>query len=313
MIVSSRVTQQVTDYALIDYLASHFTYLSRLQWLQRLKENRFSVNGKVRCSPDFKLCRGDVIAYDMPDFQEPPADFDFKIIYEDDHIIGVDKPGNLLAHRSGKSFKSNLIYQLRYCRDPVRYCDVDIINRLDRETSGVILLAKDKKSLRMMNDAFALRAMRKEYIAIVKGIPRTAAWTDTSPIGKDAGSLIRYKYRVDTENGKPAETRFELLQKIGERFSVVWAKPITGRTHQIRVHCAFAGLPIVGDKLYGMTDKEFLSWRDDTANFKGDLLFSRQALHCAKLGFVHPVSKKEICIEAPVPPDMKELMEKLKE
>ncbi|MGB7568567.1 MAG: RluA family pseudouridine synthase [Chitinivibrionales bacterium] len=313
MIVSSRVTQQVKDCALIDYLASHFTYLSRSQWEQRLKEKRFSINGMVQCSPDFKLRRGDIIAYDMPDFQEPPADINFKIIYEDDFIIGVDKPGNLLVHRSGKSFKSNLIYQLRYCRDPVRYVDVDIINRLDRETSGVILLAKDKKSLRMMNDAFALRAMHKEYIAIVKGIPRTAAWTDTSPIGKDNGSLIRYKYRVDTENGKPAETRFELLQKIGGNFSIVRAKPVTGRTHQIRVHCAAAGFPIVGDKLYGMTEKEFLSWRDDTANFKGDLLFSRQALHCAKISFVHPVSKKEICIEAPMPRDMKELMEKLKE
>lgn len=311
MIVSSQVTQHVNDCTLIDYLASHFTYLSRAQWLHRLEENRFSINGKVQSSPGFRLCRGDVIAYDMPDFQEPPADFNFKIIYEDDCILGVDKPGNLLMHRSGKSFRSNLIYQLRYCRDPVRYGEVDIINRLDRETSGVVLLAKDKKCLRMMNDAFALRAMSKEYIAIVKGVPRTEAWTDSSPVGKDPGSLIRYKYRVDRERGKPAETRFEILQKIGDRFSVLRAKPVTGRTHQIRVHCASEGFPIVGDKLYGMTEADFLSWRDDTGNFKGGLLFHRQALHCACIRFTHPITKKEISIEAPMPEDLHELIEKL--
>jgi pseudouridine synthase, RluA family len=311
MIISSQVTQQLNNCTLIDYLASHFTYLSRLQWLQRLGENRFVINDNARNDPEFKISRGDVITYDMPDFQEPPADFNFKIIYEDDYILGVDKPGNLLVHRSGKSFRSNLIYQLRHCQDPVRYGNVDIINRIDRETSGVVLLAKDKKSLRIMNDAFAIRAMSKEYSAIVKGIPRTGAWTDTSPIGKDAGSLIRYKYRIDAENGKPAETRFELLQKIGDRFSVICAKPVTGRTHQIRVHLVSAGLSIVGDKLYGMAEKEFLSWRDDTANFKGRLSFHRQALHCARISFVHPVTKNEISVEAPMPEDMKKLVNTL--
>jgi 23S rRNA pseudouridine1911/1915/1917 synthase len=310
MIISSQVTHVLKDCSLIDYLTVHFTYLSRLQWLQKLEENRFAVNDNLQSDPDFRLCRGDVIAYDMPEFQEPPADLNFKIIYEDDYIIGVDKPGNLLVHRSGKSFRSNLIYQLRYCRDPVRYGDVDIINRLDRETSGVVLLAKDKNSLRMMNDAFALRAMRKEYIAIVAGTPREEAWTVKLPIGKDIASAIKYKYCIDHEHGKEAETYIETVQKLSGH-AMVRLKPITGRTHQIRVHLAAAGLPIVGDKLYGMEEKEFLSWRDDTGHFKGQLLFHRQALHCACISFVHPITKNEISIAAPLPRDLKELVGKL--
>jgi RluA family pseudouridine synthase len=313
MIVSSRVARHSAPLALIDYLSGRFTYLSRQQWADRLAENRFSINGKPCGDPAALLCRDDVIAYDMPEFEEPPADFNFTVIYEDEHIMAVDKTGNLLVHRSGKSFQSNLIYRLRHVTNPARYGDVDVINRLDRETSGVVLLAKNKQCLRTMNDHFANREMHKEYIAVIEGAAPSAAWTDASPIGKDAGSLVRYKYRVDALGGKPAETRFECLQNIGERYSVVRARPITGRTHQIRVHLSNEGMPIVGDKLYGMEEKEFLSWRDDTENFKGDLLFHRQALHCASVRFLHPVTKSELCIEAPLPRDMKELVEKLKE
>jgi RluA family pseudouridine synthase len=313
MIISSRVAQNIGVCTLIDYLSNRFTYLSRREWLDRLRENRFSINDTTLNAPDTLLCKDDVITYDMPEFQEPPADFNFKIIYEDDYLMAVDKTGNLLVHHSGRSFRSNLIYQLRHSTDPARYGEVDVINRLDRETSGVVLLAKNKNCLRLMNNGFANRAMRKEYVAIVHHTPQCDRWTEKSAIGKKNGSLIRYKYWIDPTLGKPAETRFELIRKIGARFSVVRARPITGRTHQIRVHLASAGLPIVGDKLYGMTEADFLSWRDDTANFKGNLLFHRQALHCASIGFVHPVFKNEISIDAPMPQDMLELMGKLKE
>jgi RluA family pseudouridine synthase len=311
MIVSSRVANNTAFCTLIDYLSRRFTYLSRQAWMERLAENRFSINDKPLSDPNAPLYRDDIIAYDMPEFQEPPADFNFTIIYEDDDIMAIDKTGNLLVHHSGKSFQSNLIYQLRHVVDPLRYGDVDVINRLDRETSGVVLLAKDKNSLRIMNDYFAHRVMHKEYAAIAQGCPRKEHWTENSPIGKKAGSLIRYKYCVDPALGKPAETGFELMRRIGEKFSLIRARPVTGRTHQIRIHLAFAGLPIVGDKLYGMDEEEFLSWRDDTANFKGDLLFHRQALHCSSIRFVHPMTKCELCIEAPMPQDMKELIKKL--
>ena len=313
MIISSRVAQNIGVCTLIDYLSNRFTYLSRREWLDRLRENRFSINDTTLNAPDTLLCKDDVITYDMPEFQEPPADFNFKIIYEDDYLMAVDKTGNLLVHRSGKSFRSNLIYQLRYCRDPVRYGDVDIINRLDRETSGLVLLAKDKKSLRMMNDAFALRAMQKQYVAVVAGTPKEQAWTIKLPINKDSLSAIKYKYRIDLEHGKDAETYIETFEILQSGYAVVRVKPVTGRTHQIRVHLASAGLPIVGDKLYGMTETDFLSWRDDTANFKRKLLFNRQALHCSSIRFIHPMTKKEVCIEAPMPWDMLELIGKLRE
>ena len=176
MIVSSRVAGAGAPCALIEYLSDRFTYLSRRQWADRLAENRFSINGKPCSDPAALLCRDDVVAYDMPEFEEPPADFNFTVIYEDEHIMAVDKTGNLLVHRSGKSFQSNLIYRLRHVTNPARYGDVDVINRLDRETSGVVLLAKNKQCLRIMNDHFANREMHKEYIAVIEGAAPSAAW-----------------------------------------------------------------------------------------------------------------------------------------
>ena len=136
MIISSRVPQTYNGFSILDYLTERFNYLSKEQWLNRITEGKVFCND-ISCSVDTIIVTDDVVAYDMPEFTEPPADLSYSIVYEDDWLLGVDKPGNLLVHHRGKSFKSNLIYHLRYLHDPP-FEKAGIVNRLDRETSGVI-------------------------------------------------------------------------------------------------------------------------------------------------------------------------------
>jgi RluA family pseudouridine synthase len=311
MIVSSVVPGNRGAVSLLEYLTKRFTYLSAEDWAKRIADGRIIHNGIVSKNAFVFLTHGDSIAYDCPEYAEPPADLNYHILYEDEWILGVAKTGNLLVHKSGKSIRSNLVYQLRYCHKPSPYPCIDAVNRLDRETSGVVLFAKDKTTLRKLHEYLFEKKICKEYIAIVKGIPGKSAWTIRLPIGKDAGSLIRYKFTVIGESGKNAETRIELMQtlKCGHSLLRVW--PITGRTHQIRVHLTACGLPIVGDKLYGMSETDFLSWRNDPSQFAKQEQFPRQALHCTSLSFQHPATKKEIVIEAPMPRDMTDLLYRL--
>ena len=311
MMVRSKVRPAFNGVSLLDYLAKRFTYLSRAQWLWRLEEGRIGVNDAVSHEPERTLAADDIVVYSLPNSIEPPADLNYRIIYEDEWIVGVDKPGNLLVHKSGKSFTSNLAYQLRYCHRPMPYPGIDVVNRLDRETSGIVLMAKDKKCLRMMNNALAERTMEKEYIAVVHGNSPKKRWSSRCPIGKDVTSSITYKFRIDEKLGKVAQTDFETIRSIERGFSVIRARPLTGRTHQIRVHCAAAGLPIVGDKLYGMNENDFIAWRNGLIPPVDVEWTQRQALHCACLGFQHPISGAMVSLKAPLPRDMVELIKKL--
>ncbi|HAJ79676.1 MAG TPA: hypothetical protein DCO75_07880 [Fibrobacteres bacterium] len=319
MTVTSRIPGNYKYTEIIDYLSRRFTYFSRLEWLERVEEGKILLNGKVNLDSHIMLAVGDEVSYEMPEFQDPPADLNYSIIHEDEWIVAVNKPGNLLVHKSGKSFRSNLVYQLRYCHKPATYPGIDAINRLDRETSGIVLLSKDKSCLRIMNEYLAAHGIKKEYIAVAKGISQKKTWIESSPIGRDEKSAVKYRFCVNGIDCKEAETGFEILQSSTTMgISVVRALPITGRTHQIRVHLAAAGLPIAGDKLYGMSEEKFLAWRNnEQSDFsdvdkKGDKIkINRQALHCTSIKFIHPVTKKEVLIEAPLPQDMQELINSL--
>jgi 23S rRNA pseudouridine1911/1915/1917 synthase len=155
-----------------------------------------------------------------------------------------------------------------------------------------------------MNKAFGSEGIRKEYFAVVRGVPSERSWTAAMPIGKDERGEGPCKFRVDRERGKIAKTHFETIRALGHNCTLIRACPVTGRTHQIRVHLAACGLRLIGDKVYGTPDEH-----DSLDTVPGVMSsFPRQALHCALIGFEHPVSKKTTLIEAPIPHDMETLL-----
>ncbi len=306
MIISSRVPPAYAKFTVLEYLVSRFTYLTKEEWQIRISEGRIK-RDETSLKEDDIIQANETIAYDMPDFVEPPADLHYKIVFEDEWLLGIDKPGNLLVHHKGRSFKSNLIYQLRYVHQPP-YPTADIVNRLDRETSGIVVVAKDKETLSALNRLFAKGEVTKEYVAIVEGSLQPASGTIDKPIGKVSGGKISYRFGIDGEKPKSALTKYETLDQLQE-YSLVRLFPKTGRTHQLRVHMHALGCTILGDKLYGMSDDDYIAWQQNPELFKDRLTFSRCALHCARVAFIHPITKSPCTIEASVPKDMQSFID----
>lgn len=293
MVFSSPVPPHFSGLPLQNYLARRFTYHELKQWREHIVAGRVTLNGeRVDCMAE--VTAGDIVSFEPPPFEEPPADTRYGIVYDDPWLLGVDKPGNLLVHRAGRSFTNNLIRLLRSAPGAPWGPELHIVNRLDRHTSGVVLVAKQRAALVTMNASLARGEVDKEYTAIVEGIASRSAFTVDRPIGKmERAESGAPKYRVDPDRGKPARTDLELVRRLGPSHSLVTARPRTGRTHQIRVHLAWAGLPIAGDTLYGAVPEA-----------PG---IGRQALHCRALAFRHPRSGEPVKIAAPVPDDMRKL------
>ena len=288
MIFSSAVpTGTRKGTTLLDYLAARFTYHGRDEWEGLAALGKITLNGLAARAGE-TIAPGDMIAYDPGEFEEPDADLSYRIIFEDEWLLGIDKPGNLLVHRAGRSFRNNLMYQLRYVHAPP-YPAAHAVHRLDRGTSGVVCVAKNAKVLAALARQFAEGKVEKTYVAVVRGAPKARELD--FPIGKITEPVPSCRHGV-VQGGKAARTLITAVQPLGQQHSLVTVRPLTGRTHQIRVHLAAAGAPVVGDRLYGA----------------GGGPFGRHALHCASLSFVHPVTSRECRIEAETPGDMKELI-----
>ena len=309
MIFSSTVPASFMGGSLLDYLAGRFTYLSAKEWQEQMSSGRIRQNGGVVVQ-DRPVSGGDVLAFspDLDEFPEPPADLSYTIVYEDQWLLAIDKPGNLLVHRGGRSVTHNLIYQLRFVHQPP-YPEAGAVNRLDRETSGLILVARRPQFLASLNVLFAQHAVAKSYLAVVAGHLATEQGVIDCPIGRDPESIVHYRYCAELRavDSKTAVTRYQVVAEYAHG-SLVRLWPETGRTHQLRVHLAHIGHPILGDKLYGRTDQEFLAWRDRPVKEQGRGLLSRQALHAEGLEFVHPWTGKVVRMVAELPSDMRNLI-----
>lgn len=298
MEIRSTVPSNMKGLPLITYLEKRFTYLSRAQWLSRIAERRFFIDG-LAASADAILKGGQVVLYNMPEHSEPPADLNYTIVFENEFFLAVNKPGNLLVHKSGRSIRSNLIYQLREVHEP-SYRDAHIVNRLDRETSGLVLVAKCKKVLKMLNYLFQERLVQKEYHAIVDGIPSETSGDITGDICDNPATLIRSKHRVGPRGeGKESLTAYELVRS-GPGHSLLKLWPRTGRVHQLRLHAASIGCPIIGDKLYNLPEEQYLLWQKDRTAVE-PFEVPRQMLHCNNLRFT--LWGESYNIDAPLPED----------
>ncbi|MDR0330472.1 MAG: RluA family pseudouridine synthase [Chitinispirillales bacterium] len=294
MIFSSAVPANVrAPIAVTRYLAGRFTYYNETQWAEIVREGRISING-ARCGETGSVAAKDTVSYEPKEFEEPAADLSYKIIYEDEWMLCVNKPGNLLVHRAGKSFRNNLVYQLRHASEPP-YPGCRPVHRLDRGTSGAVLVAKDSEQGAVFGKLFSENQVTKRYKAVVRGRPNLATpFTIDAPIAVDGNPGGPCKFRADA-GGKPACTVVEGVERFDNGLSLLAVRPITGRTHQIRVHLASIGLPVVGDKVYG---------GGEDGGINGIDTIQRQALHCESLSFTHPHTNSILEIRAELPEDI---------
>ena len=259
--------------------------------------------------------------------REPAVDFDYTVVYEDDHIIVVNKPGNLPVHPTGRFFFNTLLTQLRVDnRNEINQnINFYIVHRVDRETSGLVVMGKTRQAAANLVDQFFERKPFKEYQAIVRGRVKSDAFRIDAPLTKDIRSDIRLRMSVVEMGGDgeplyvppkmvlPAESEVRVEQRF-DNYSVVRVRPHTGRQHQIRVHLLHKGHPILGDKLYGVADDVF--YRNLAGEMQGveispGVTAPRHALHAARLCFYHPQSREWMEFESPMPPDMQSLLQQL--
>ena len=250
--------------------------MNRLKWAQKLY-----VNG-VPHHADYMISVGDEIVADLDDPapQYPAEDGEISILYEDEHILCVDKPAGMLIHPSRSVFTGTLAnYVLGYYKKTNQSCAFHPVTRLDRDTFGVVLLAKNAYIHSLLNDLHGQGKLQKTYEALVLGIPEPKNGIIDAPITRlPLPSLLR---KVSPE-GKPSVTHYQVIEE-QDGYSKLSLRPVTGRTHQLRVHCAYMGHPILGDPQYGNEASGTLS---QCLNVK------TQALCAKKLEFVHPITGK---------------------
>lgn len=298
--------------ALLDLLAERFSYQRRDTWERLVRQGAILVNGQLS-QPSQTVRTGDVIEYTVSRLDEPPVATDYRVLLDDGVVLAIDKPADLPCHPAGRFFRNTLWAFLR--RD-IGLSAVHFVNRLDRETSGIVLLARDAEAARRLGQPARRRAMVKEYLAIVEGTLREPVhahgWLE-----EDTRSALRKKRRFVAAGpeaelpagAERAETWFEPVRQAGG-LTLVRARLGTGRMHQIRASLLALGLPVVGDKVYGLDETCYLRFIDKTlsAADRQLLRLDRQALHAWRLRFAHPRTDAIVDLESPLPADMARLV-----
>ena len=265
------------------YLSTKFdTTISRNLWQKYIKAGYVSVNNKVATTPKFEVDETDEIALNLPEKEQ--ADVDLPILYEDDDVIVVNKPSGLLTHAKGGLSDEPTVAEI--IRPKTSFAtDTDrpgIVHRLDRDTSGLLIIAKNPESAAHLQRQFAERTAKKTYIAITDGKPKLNAAKIDLPIGRNPSAPSTF--RIDP-NGKPAQTTYHVLAE-NDAQSLVELKPTTGRTHQLRVHLTHLNAPILGDRVYGKSSDY------------------RMMLHAQKLEVALPSGERKV-FEAIIPDEFK--------
>lgn len=308
--LSSKISSRFAGRSLMDFLSERFKYRTPEEWEQIIRIGKVTVNSR-EIKPDHLLKIYDIVVYS--DFhREPPADLNIQFIHEEETFIVVNKPGNLPSHADGNYIKNTLINRLRERMTGSRFSGtIHLAHRLDRETSGIIIAAKTNIAHRSLLRQFEAGEVAKEYIAVVRGVVRDPSFEVKGYLARDKDSCISIKKKVVTENvegAKYAATSFEVMERFASS-TVVKCIPVTGRTNQIRIHLAHVGHPLVGDKLYGRTDNEFLEFIRNVKDGNYEPLpwmeVPRHLLHASRLEIRHPISNELAVFEAPIPEDMK--------
>jgi 23S rRNA pseudouridine1911/1915/1917 synthase len=299
-------------------LATVLTWRSRSSIQRLLEQGLVRVNGRDM-APGRRVKCGDVVVIDIPPQLQAQPDpgvvLDFPILYEDQWMLAVDKPPGMAVHPSGRHLAGTLIQELhrRYRKpdDPQRDIAPRLLHRIDLETSGLVAVGLDEQFHQFVSRQFEDRLVKKSYLAVVHGRPAEPAGVIDRPLVPDRSSTVRLKLTTgEPGEGLPAVTRYAYLRG-NDRYSLLDVRPETGRTHQIRVHLASIGCPLVGDKLYGHDERLFLHQIAGTLDQaqRQRLVLDRHALHSHTLQFFHPMLAREINFTAPLPADMQALLD----
>lgn len=275
--------------------------ISRSQIQKLIKNKKVLINGIAKYECHYKVKQREEIVLLEGVFSHPnlikPEHIPLNIIYEDEHLIVIDKPAGMVVHPAGRNRSGTLLQGLlSHCRNlsTINPQRPGIVHRLDKDTSGVLVAAKDNRTHQDLAAQFKSRKVLRKYIILVKGLVRFDEGVIEQPIGRD--SRNRQKMAV-VANGKEAITFYKVIQRYSD-YTLLELDLKTGRTHQIRVHFAYLGYPVAGDKTYGRREK--------------NLLISRQAVHSNELGFYHPESKEFVKFCSPLPEDIQTAIRKIK-
>lgn len=307
--IQSNVPQSDSGSELLAYLSTRFTYRTGEAWATSIREYHVLVN-QVPARPEQLLQAGDTVVFIATDVQEPRVSFDVRILHSDHDLMILDKPANLPCHPAGRYFNHTLWAWLREqgVENPA------IINRLDRETSGVLLVACNTRAESRCRRQFARRQVTKQYLTIVEGLFPASLTATGWLINMPRPNLTRHRVFVTEEpaashKGEQAETAFERIDQ-QDGLSLIRATPVTGRMHQIRATLHSLGFPIAGDKVYGVDPGMFLRFCTDALTEEDwrRLRVKRQALHSCLLEFRHPSDNRLLRFESPLPAELAALM-----
>jgi len=315
--VRLRVRRRLPGRRLDTYLRGRFAHLSRTTIQRLIREGQITVNSRPT-KPSYEMAAGDVIEINMPPpppTEVIPQDIPLSIVYEDEHLIALNKQAGIICHPAHAAQTGTLVNALAHYAEqlsrggePFR---PGIIHRLDKNTTGIMLVAKSDEAHWRLARQFERRTIQKVYLAVVHGELELDGDVIDAPIG--VHPVVQEKFAVMVRQnkidvGKNAVTRYEVAERY-RGFTLVKLFPRTGRTHQLRVHMSWIGHPIVGDSLYG---GQPLSVAEITGRGSTQPLMPRQALHAWRLRFVHPILEKRMELEAPFPEDFKRLISLLR-
>ncbi len=306
-VVKARMTGKRID----AYLASRYPDYSRSVIQKVIDARAVLINGEPT-KASYKVREGDAIRVWLPDLGDGshlPEDIPLEIIYEDASFTVVNKPPGLVTHPAKGNWSGTMVNALQFHFDSLSTVGGEnrpgIVHRLDRDTSGLLIVAKEDKAHRELARQFEARTIRKEYLALVYGSPTRDSDFIERPIGMHPTHREKQAIRNLDDGGKEAVTFYEVLERF-DGFALVRCRPKTGRTHQIRVHLTHVGHPILADKMYSGRAATFtlgdLVGPDHPE--AAQILLDRQALHAHALSLLHPVTAAPITFNAPLPADM---------
>ncbi len=292
------------------WLASQMPDLSRSRVQALLVAGQVSLAEGTITDASHKVKPGQVFSVRIPPDIAPepePQNIPLTVVYEDEHLIVVDKPAGLVVHPAAGHWDGTLVNALLYhCGESLSGIGgvrrPGIVHRLDQDTSGLLVAAKNDRAHQGLAEQFAAHSLQRAYRAVVWGVPSPVAGEISGNIGRSPHN--RKKMAVVSRGGKPALTRYRLEQRLGAgQFALIECRLATGRTHQIRVHMTTAGHPLVGDPVYGNPKLRRLTGLNEVQK-TAVADFPRQALHAWQLGFIHPCTQEAMLFTSHLPSDM---------